>query len=160
MIFKFLLNLESIWHIYCINICIGIFTTGKGTTHCTNGIVIQCKPLTCALPPGMTSVNHNRSKNRSITCIPTDVLPYHSGPRRGPNSLNIDVSTVTQASPDAAAYARVIDFGWMLCRQPIEDTLFSCRQSRPGNTSMDRLQHVAMRGQYSARMLHWLLPSY
>ena len=111
-------------YLYLLN-----FTTGKGTTHCTNGIVVQRKPLTCALPPVM-SINQNRSKNRSITCIPTDVLPYHSGPRKGPSMLAIDVATVTQASPEVTAYARIIDFGWMLCRRPIEDTLFSATESQ------------------------------
>ena len=28
------------------------------------------------------------------------------------------------SNPDIRAYARSIDFGWMLCRQPIEDNLF------------------------------------
>ena len=104
-------------------------TVGKGTTHCTNGIVVQRKPLTCALPPD-TSNTQNRSKNRSISCISTDVLPYHSGPRQGPDALEIDVTTIKQASPKIAVYARVIDFGWILCRIPIEDTLFSLAQNQ------------------------------
>lgn len=106
-----------------------VFTTGKGTTHCTNGIVVQRKPLTCSLPPNIP-VNRNRPKNRSITCIPTDVLPYHPGPRQGPSTIDMDVSMVTQASPEVAAYARVIDFGWILCRMPIAGTLFSLADSQ------------------------------
>ena len=104
-------------------------TVGKGTTHCTNGIVLQRTPLTCALPPD-TSNNQNHSKNRSISCISTDVLPYHSGPRQGPDALQIDVTTIKQASPEIADYARVIDFGWILCRMPIENTLFSLAQNQ------------------------------
>ena len=104
-------------------------TVGKGTTHCTHGIVLQRTPLTCALPPD-TSNNQNHSKNRSISCISTDVLPYHSGPRQGPDALQIDVTTIKQASPEIADYARVIDFGWILCRMPIENTLFSLAQNQ------------------------------
>ena len=107
-------------YLYLLN-----FTTGKGTTHCTNGIVVQRKPLTCALPPVKST-----DQNRSITCIPSDVLPCHSGPRKGPSMLAIDVATVKQASPEVTAYPRIIDFGWMLCRRPIEDTLFSATESQ------------------------------
>ena len=32
---------------------------------------------------------------------------------------------VITSNPDISAYARSIDFGWMLCRQPMEDNLFS-----------------------------------
>ena len=98
-----------------INISSVTYSAGKGMTHCTNGIVIQRKPLSCALPPE-TSNNQNRSKKRSISCISTDVLPYHSGPRQGPDTLETDLTTIKQASPEIAAYARVIDFGWILCR--------------------------------------------
>ena len=31
---------------------------------------------------------------------------------------------VITSNPDISAYTRSIDFGWMLCRQPIEDNLF------------------------------------
>ncbi|XP_078353866.1 uncharacterized protein LOC144638547 [Oculina patagonica] len=118
--------------------------SGKGTTHCTNGIVVQRKPLSCALPPDISN-NQNRSKNRSITCISTDVLPYHSGPRLGPGTLEIDVNSIKQASPEVAVYARVIDFGWILCRMPIEDTLFSSaeneRQVIPAWSGFNMLLH-------------------
>ena len=110
---------------FYINISSVICSAGKGTTHCTNGIVIQRKPLSCALPPE-TSNNQNRSKKRSISCISTDVLPYHLGPRR----LKIDLTTIKQASPEIAAYARVIDFGWILCRMPSKDTLFSLEDNQ------------------------------
>lgn len=114
---------------FYINISSVICSAGKGTTHCTNGIVIQRKPLSCALPPE-TSNNQNRSKKRSISCISTDVLPYHSGPRQGPDRLEIDLTTIKQASPEIAAYARVIDFGWILCRMSIKDTLFSLEDNQ------------------------------
>ena len=39
--------------------------------------------------------------------------------------MAIDVNTVLQRTPGDSQHARVIDFGWMLCRQPFEDTLFT-----------------------------------
>ena len=60
-----------------------------------------------------------------MTYIPTDELPFHSGPRQGPSRFHIGVRDVLTTNPDTGAYARLIDFGWMLCRQPIEDNLFT-----------------------------------
>ena len=101
------------------------FLLGKGTTHCTNRIVIQRKPLTCAPPPEMASHELRPKRSRTLTYIPTDVLPFHSGPRQGPSPFHIGVHDVITSNPNISAYARSIDFGWMLCRQPIEDNLFS-----------------------------------
>ena len=98
---------------------------GKGTTHCTNGIVIQRKPLTCAPPPEMAAQEFCPKRSRTLIHIPTDVLPFHSGPRKGPSPFHIAVHDVITSNPDTGAYARSIDFGWMLCQQPIEDNLFT-----------------------------------
>ena len=64
-------------------------------------------------------------RSRTLTYIPTDVLPFHSGPRQGPSQFHIAVHDVITSNPNTGAYARSIDFGWMLCRQPIEDNLFT-----------------------------------
>lgn len=104
--------------------------SGKGTTHCTNGIVIQRKPDTCGLPPDMTADRPRRPKNRSLNLIPTDVLPYHSGNRQGPCPLNIHVADIVEFKPETGAYARIIDFGWMICRQPVQDTIFTVEASQ------------------------------
>ena len=66
-----------------------------------------------------------RSKKRTVTGIQSDVLPYHSGRRQGPSPIQIDVTQVLQTVPRVSEYARVIEFGWLLCRQPLEDTLFN-----------------------------------
>lgn len=106
------------------------FFLGRGTTHCTNAIVIQRKPPTCALPPAMIN-NQPRNKRRSVTGVSTDVLPFHSGRRKGPSPRDIDVNILTQTTPQDIQYARVIDFGWMLCRQAFEDTVFSLAEDIP-----------------------------
>lgn len=101
-----------------------IFTLGKGTTHCTNGIVVQRRPLTCALPPNVDQ-NEKRPKKRSVTHISTDVLPYHSGRREGPTAININLNQVTLTIPGTTQKARQMDFGWLLCRQPLQDSMFT-----------------------------------
>lgn len=106
-----------------------LFTPGKGTSHCTNGIVIQRKPLTCALPPDIAA-EKPRSKNRSLTCISAELLPFHSGTRQGPSPFNMSVREIIELDPQTGAYARAIDFGWMLCRQPIQDSLFAFASDR------------------------------
>lgn len=102
---------------------------GKGTTHCTNGIVIQRKPLTCALPPHMTT-DRPKQKRRSLNIIPSEVLPFHSGNRQGPCPLNVPASEIMQSNKEITAYARVIDFAWLLCRQQIEETIFNFEENQ------------------------------
>ena len=85
------------------------------------------------------------TKRRSVTGVSTDVLPYHSGRRQGPSPVDIDVNMVMQRTLEDSQYARVIDFGWMLCRQQFGDTLFTLatdqRQVIPAWTSFNiRLQ--------------------
>ena len=103
---------------------------GKGTTHCTNGIVIQRKSLTCAPPTEMAAKESRPKRNRTLTYIPTDVLPFHSGPRQGPSQFHIGVQDVIMTNPDTRAYARSIDFGWMLCRQLIDNSIFTLANDR------------------------------
>ena len=64
-------------------------------------------------------------RSRTWTYIPAGVLPFHSGPRQGPSPFHIGVHDVIKINPNTGAYARSIDFGWMLCRQPSEDNLFT-----------------------------------
>ena len=63
-------------------------------------------------------------RSRTLTYIPTDVLPFLSGPRQGSSPFHIGVHDIITSNPDISAYKRSIDVGWMLCRQPIEDNLF------------------------------------
>lgn len=97
---------------------------GKGTTHCTNGIVIQRKPHTCALPKS-TSSNQTRTRNRSLKEVTVKVLPFSSSSRKEPCPVKIDVNTMVNLNPQVCEYAKKVDLGWMLCRLPIEDTLFA-----------------------------------
>ena len=82
--------------------CLFLFThpclfTGKGTTHCTNCIVVQRKPHMCALPP-IAATNRVPSKKRSVNFVASDVLHFISSSRQGPGQLKIDVNNHNSAS--------------------------------------------------------------
>lgn len=97
---------------------------GKGTTHCTNGIIIQRKVLTCSPPPGMSPESQPKSKKRSVEAVSTNLAPYNSCRRKGPPAANITLDEVITIDQDVSLHARLVDFGWMLCRHPVQDTLF------------------------------------
>ena len=78
----------------------------------------------------MAAKESRPKRNRTLTYIPTDVLPFHSGPRQGPSQFHIGVQDVIMTNPDTRAYARSIDFGWMLCRQPIDNSIFTLANDR------------------------------
>ena len=99
-------------------------------THCTNGVVVQRIPLTCAPPPDV-QVEEAHPEKRTVTHIATDVIPYHSGRRQGPAVVRININQVIQAIPETTQRARLIDFGWILCRQPLEDSLFALSVEHP-----------------------------
>ena len=113
--------------------CLFLFThpclsTGKGTTHCTNGIVVQRKPHTCALP-SIAATNRVPSKKRSVNFVASDVLHFISSSRQGPGQLNIDVNKLFQSQ--FSINSQLIDFGWRLCRQSYLDGLFDVQTDQP-----------------------------
>ena len=117
----------TLYYILCVFVdCLIIDSFFReGATHCTNGIVIQRKPLTCAPSPEMAADESRPRRSRTLTYIPAGVLPFHSGSRQGASPFHIGVHDVIKINPDTGAYARSIDFGWMLYQQPIEDNLFT-----------------------------------
>ncbi|CAC5405828.1 unnamed protein product [Mytilus coruscus] len=61
--------------------------SGQGTTHCTNGIVIQTRPDWCENEDEANQPPLQRSKNRSLKTL-TEEQPVHfySKPRVGPKT--------------------------------------------------------------------------
>ena len=98
-------------------------------THCTNGVVVQRIPLTCAPPPDI-QVEEAHPEKRTVTHIATDAIPYHSGRRQGPAAVRININQVSSI-PETTQRAPLIDFGWILCRQPLEDSLFALSVEHP-----------------------------
>ena len=90
--------------------------SGKGTTHCTNGILVQRKTQS-ALPepqPGPAK----RSRRRALTAFQaTEVLPYNAGQRWiEPTAVNISESSLTDAL-DVHQRSEKQDFAWMFTRR-------------------------------------------
>ena len=45
--------------------------------------------------------------------------------------MRININQVIQTIPETTQRARLIDFGWILCRQPLEDSLFALSVEHP-----------------------------
>ena len=129
--------------------------SGRGTTHCTSGIVIQQKVDTCSIgpsaSPSKTDVNEDqgtKNSSRRPRTVPekqVTIMSYPTVPRKGPDSFTLDTDQLTALIPENTA-AQNKDFGWFLARLPTQDLqLFQSSedylQSIPGWTPFNRLLH-------------------
>ena len=96
----------------------------------TKGIVVQRIPLTCAPLPDI-QVEEAHLKKPTVTLIATDLIPYHSGRRQGPAAVQININQKIQTIPETTQRAHSIDSGWMLRRQPLEDSLSALPAEHP-----------------------------
>ncbi|CAC5416584.1 unnamed protein product [Mytilus coruscus] len=97
--------------------------SGQGTTHCTNGIVIQTRPDWCENEDEANQPPLQRSKNRSLKIL-TEEQPVHfySKPRVGPKT---NFSKQTHNSfQSLSLVSRKKDFCFLLCRMSLLDNLF------------------------------------
>ena len=76
-------------------------------------------------------LHHQTFKLKKRIQIATDVIPYHSGHQQGPAAVQININQVIQTIPETTQRARLIDFGWILCQQPLEDSLFALSAEHP-----------------------------
>ena len=109
---------------FCLDaifLCFCCIFLGKDTTHCTNGIIIQRKVPTRALPPKI-AVDRCVSKKRSISHISANVLPYYQSRHEGQSQIDDKASVMLEEDHPAFASAKLVDFGWIFLRQPFEDT--------------------------------------
>ena len=77
--------------------------SGKGTTHCTNGITIHrqiCGPFK------QQHLQQRRNLHRSIAPRLSDVLPYNAGGRQGPPKMNVCSSLFSTAQEEHQLYLR------------------------------------------------------
>ena len=91
--------------------------SGAGTTHCTNGIVVQRQvhgplresQLQCY------DIVHMRTRQRSVNALPADVQPFNAGQRCEPQAYQaVDMSSfdvTREVCPDL-----LFDFIWLLAR--------------------------------------------
>ena len=96
--------------------------TGTGTTHCTNGIVMQ-RQVAAAAPAQVqaepTSLSILRPRHiRSVELPPSSLPDYTSGRRIGPDILpnSTDIFELANTSRSAIVQAQRIDFAWCLSR--------------------------------------------
>ena len=92
--------------------------SGKGTTHCTNGIIIQPRVHTC-MPPQTNQVNPDTAKHRrSLTYAPRPLRGYPVAPRLGPDRVQDAATLITSTCTSSTAVneARDQDMAWLLSR--------------------------------------------
>ena len=95
--------------------------SGIGTTHCTNGIVIQRSVDTCAQKPDDKEVTF--SKKWTLKNFHIQILPYCAKKRSNPEAIPLTKATV-KGSSDEKEHAKKNDFLWLICRLNISDSLF------------------------------------
>jgi hypothetical protein len=87
--------------------------SGSGTTHCTNGIIVQRQVQTCQPPP----VPVAEYDNINITSLSRSI-PFVTQQRSGPHMLNVNSDLFRLSMPDAYIDAKT-DLCWFLLRLPI-----------------------------------------
>ena len=73
--------------------------SGKCTTHCTNGIIIQNRVHTCMPPPAEVTIPSHRKNKRNLTYAPQPFSDYLFAPHvdRVPNATTL-VTTLVHSS--------------------------------------------------------------
>ena len=101
--------------------------SGHGTTHCTNGIIIQRCTSVAPRQPKQSDKNFGRKKKRSIQLLPAQELHYVVGSRSGPPpGVHRYLRNSTESQSQEAAHRG--DTAWLLLRFSVED---STRLGRP-----------------------------
>ena len=93
--------------------------SGRGTTHCTSGIVLQTRRQETGLSQSSTNARNTKSDGavnncrRSIKPEPNAVIPYQSVPRKGDQleKLVVDQDLLTASSSENAVARKMILLG-------------------------------------------------
>ena len=93
--------------------------SGAGTTHCTNGIVVQQQVSTASpyLPTNPSWPNRHR---QSVTSPLEAEVEYNAGRRQGPLPIGLSAETMVLSQSDRSQSA---DFTWILTRLQESDSL-------------------------------------
>ena len=97
--------------------------SGKGTTHCTNGIIIQNRVHTCMPPPAEVTIPSHRKNKRNLTYAPQPLSDYPFAPRVGPDRVTDDTTLVTTIVPSSLIEACDHDHGFQHVSAPISRSL-------------------------------------
>lgn len=68
--------------------------SGQGTTHCTNGIVIQRQVAGCEPPPIIRVQDKQSVRRRAFPVALSPVQEFNAGRRVGPELYGLDVQLV------------------------------------------------------------------
>ena len=114
--------------------------SGSDTTHCTNGIVIQRRILTCEPPPARP----NEEAQPEKPPVPEGIIPFHQVGRKGPALADVDFERFSVSQQDVRIRPANENFGWFLLRlQTPENELYSfndeCVQTVPGECTLQCL---------------------
>ena len=97
--------------------------SGKNTTHCTNGIVIQCKADSCQASQ-IIDDNNIKPKQCSFKAPPVLLVPYSGGKNVSPKAVALDTEQLV-LSKEELIVGEMKDVLWLISRAAAEDTLFS-----------------------------------
>ena len=100
--------------------------SGHGTTHCTNGKVIQRQQIGCRAYQDQGSDKKNTKKG-SFEGAQVQVLHYSSRKRLNPDAINLSEDQLKSTSA-IQEMANQIDFGWLLVRLSLKDNLFQIQE--------------------------------
>ena len=89
---------------------------GKGTTHCTNGIIIKKRVHPCMSPPAEVTIPSHRKNKRNFTYAPQPLRDYPFAPRVGPDRVPDATTLVTTLVPSSLNEACDQDQAWLLAR--------------------------------------------
>lgn len=84
--------------------------TGSGTTHHTNGIMVQKKPVELDALPVIPSVHGNSRRCRSLQSTDVEITPYHRSKRQGPQNIT---AVSTSDRPAGSNIADVLEFSYL-----------------------------------------------
>ena len=90
--------------------------SGKGTTHCTNGIIIQNRVHACMPPPAEVSIPSHRKNKRNLTYAPQPLSNYPFAPRVGPDRVPDATTFVNTLVPSSLNNTCDQDQAWLLAR--------------------------------------------
>ena len=122
--------------------------SGLGTTHCTNGIVVQRQVTTVLPKPHKAQVTDQptrRQHRRSIHAPQLPQIDYNAGQRQGPLPLSMpDKALALDCLPLLLHSSSEVDFGWTLARLMTGDspTLGQQTQQTPGWAGFNALLQV------------------
>ena len=97
--------------------------SGKETTHCTNGIVIQTKPHGCKTKPMCNTMQ--RTRRRHLKDVNQPQQQYHRKPREDPPPSPNAIFHLQEVGGAVSSQAEKIDFAWFLSQLPLTGSLLN-----------------------------------